>query len=188
MGGTRQRRQQLRFGAARSHRGNCHRAAHRLLGLGRRDLLGGDESGDRGTTSATWWEQVYLSASAIFDTQTATYLGAVQNAAYLAAGDSYTRSVDIRLADGISGTHYIHVWTDFFRRIRSPDHAELAHRQPWRRVHQRHIQRRRLHLHRRRPEHRHRLMRLGEWTHSGALAQHGLHADADRIFAQWHRR
>ena len=61
-----------------------------------------------------WYDYFYLSDSAEFNQQTATFLDVLRiDYEALAPGDSYLRDeVYLGIPNGISGTQYIHVWTD----------------------------------------------------------------------------
>ena len=78
-------------------------------------------NGDRGTTIATWYDRVYLSASPVFDASTATYLGQRTNPAYLGPGESYARQATFNMPQGFNGNYYIFVLTDFYNWMRESD-------------------------------------------------------------------
>ncbi len=61
------------------------------------------------TSTAQWNDHVYLSASP--DGSSPLLLGTFTHLGFLAAGDDYTRTANIHLPDGISGTYYLVVAT-----------------------------------------------------------------------------
>ena len=64
-----------------------------------------------------WSDRIYLSPSDIFTTTNATALATVVHYGKLQPGTSYTRTLDVKLPDGISGTYFLHAWTDFANQV-----------------------------------------------------------------------
>jgi hypothetical protein len=69
------------------------------------------------TFETTWRDRVYLSTSPTFTTTEAVILATVTRNGSLDMGASYSVSRDLTLPDGISGTYYIYVWTDFANQV-----------------------------------------------------------------------
>ena len=60
-----------------------------------------------------WTDEVFISKDATFIPGRATFVASLQQAGDgLAAGASYTRSLDLTLPPGIGGTYYVYVFTD----------------------------------------------------------------------------
>ena len=67
--------------------------------------------GTRATRTADWTDAVFLSLSPSLDTGD-TELGTTGYGQVLAAGASYTETVDVHVPDGIQGTFYVLVYAD----------------------------------------------------------------------------
>ncbi|MCB0170919.1 MAG: Ig-like domain-containing protein, partial [Anaerolineae bacterium] len=74
-------------------------------------------NGAGATFETNWQDRLYLTRSAIFTTTDATILGTFNHSGALDAGDEYTVSQDLVLPNGISGTYFVHVWTDFANQV-----------------------------------------------------------------------
>jgi len=68
-------------------------------------------SGNAGTNALAWYDRVYLSPDATFDS-TDTILATVQNASYLNAGEGYLQTAPITLPKGLQGDYYFFIQTD----------------------------------------------------------------------------
>ncbi|MBN1661871.1 MAG: PKD domain-containing protein [Anaerolineae bacterium] len=64
-----------------------------------------------------WYDRVYLSPDPVLVVDDAWVLGTFGVGEALAPGDLYTRTRDLTVPDGISGIHYLHVWTDWDGRV-----------------------------------------------------------------------
>jgi len=64
------------------------------------------------TRSGGWLDRIYLSASAVFDANTALTLQSVYHPGDLAANGFYTQTSSLTLPQAISGPHYLFVRTD----------------------------------------------------------------------------
>lgn len=69
------------------------------------------------TFEYAWYDRFYLSPSAIFTTTNATVLDTVVHYGSLQPGASYTQTLDVKLPNGISGTYFLHAWTDYTNRV-----------------------------------------------------------------------
>ena len=67
------------------------------------------------TRSAGWTDYVYFSNSAVLDPSNATLLGKTTFSKALQPDSSYAQMLTAPLPEGISGVHYVHVLTDFFK-------------------------------------------------------------------------
>ena len=67
------------------------------------------------TNAAYWYDYVWLSTDTTLGND--VYLGRVENASYLEAGDSYASSLTASLPAGIDGTYYFLVQTDYFDNV-----------------------------------------------------------------------
>jgi len=63
------------------------------------------------TSTAAWFDHVYISDDTIIGDADDQLLGSFNHFGFLSAGESYTRSVDVTLANGISGTRYVYLKT-----------------------------------------------------------------------------
>jgi uncharacterized delta-60 repeat protein len=70
-----------------------------------------DNAGAAAPNSSTWSDSIYLSTSAVWDTD-AVLLGTAQNPASLAPGGAYTNAFPVRLPAEIQGEYYVHVMAD----------------------------------------------------------------------------
>ncbi len=76
-------------------------------------------TGNDGTKSPGWTDEILLSPSAVFDPQTAIVIKQVENFSALNASEAYANSITYTLPRGISGNYYIFVRTD--RANREPE-------------------------------------------------------------------
>ncbi|GAB4152235.1 MAG: hypothetical protein Fur0021_16770 [Candidatus Promineifilaceae bacterium] len=60
-----------------------------------------------------WQDRVYLTSSPIFNANGATILGTFGHSGILQPGESYAQNRSLILPEGIAGTYYVHVWTDY---------------------------------------------------------------------------
>ena len=67
--------------------------------------------GSRDTRQTSWTDRLFLSHDATLDPGDYLLSGATRNGA-LAAGDSYTRSLDVRIPQGIGGDYYLLAFAD----------------------------------------------------------------------------
>lgn len=69
--------------------------------------------GEGSTNVPEWLDGVYLSPISTFDPDVATALGSFPNVSYLNPGEGYTNTVSLTLPQGITGSYYVFVVTDF---------------------------------------------------------------------------
>ncbi len=67
--------------------------------------------GTRATRESKWYDRIYLSADPSLDTSD-QLIGTVEHGGILAAGDSYTQSLQATLPDGVVGDFHVLVFTD----------------------------------------------------------------------------
>ncbi len=87
------------------------------------------------TSTAAWFDHVYISTNTIIGDADDQLLGSFNHFGFLSAGERYTRSVDVTLANGLSGTRYVivktggpfeFVYTDNNQRISDPFTVQLS--------------------------------------------------------------
>src|SRR5205823_2686194 len=71
--------------------------------------LGG---GDTPTTQGAWTDEFYLSRDQVLDLRADRYLGSQAHSGGLAAGDSYSSTISLRVPRDISGAFYVFAVTD----------------------------------------------------------------------------
>ncbi|MHC1706309.1 MAG: CARDB domain-containing protein [Bacteroidales bacterium] len=76
-----------------------------------------NDGANSANVSGGWADTIYISNSPILNTTEARKIGSYQRTVPLAAGESYTRSINCQIPLGLSGQHYIHVFTDANLRI-----------------------------------------------------------------------
>ncbi|MGE5549953.1 MAG: PKD domain-containing protein [Bacteroidota bacterium] len=64
-------------------------------------------------TTDRWADRVFLSASPAFNPAEAIYLGTTEHNGILIPGGTYAANAEVTLPNGISGSYYVHVWTDY---------------------------------------------------------------------------
>lgn len=78
-------------------------------------------SGFGGTAMESWYDYIYLSLDNVFQPNIDTYLGGFINLTALDAGQSYAQMKEVTLPQGIQGTYYIFVVTDYNLSVQEVD-------------------------------------------------------------------
>ncbi|HEX9660045.1 MAG TPA: CARDB domain-containing protein, partial [Rhodothermales bacterium] len=68
--------------------------------------------GDGGTNAPVWYDEIFVSESPVFDTESAASIGRFRILSFLNPGESYASTQQVALPEGIQGTHYVHIQTD----------------------------------------------------------------------------
>lgn len=74
-----------------------------------------ENKGTGKTTSGSWHDRVFLSTDSLLNMGTATLLGQKKFTGVLEVDSSYAQGLTGTLPNGISGTYFVHVITDFFQ-------------------------------------------------------------------------
>ncbi len=76
-----------------------------------------DNAGGGDVRARSWYDEIWLSADAVLDRDTATRLRQIVRYTPFRAGESYSDSIDVTVPEGLEGTHYLHVVTDATERV-----------------------------------------------------------------------
>ncbi len=76
-----------------------------------------NDGANSANVSGGWADTIYISDSQVLNISEARKIGSYQRTVPLEAGASYTRNIDCQIPLGLSGQHYIHVFTDANLRV-----------------------------------------------------------------------